>query len=985
MHYYCARKFLRTDKRAKLLSTYISNVNNEHLRCTPYRNCWMCRLFLTNRLGSINRATLVDQQHRHSPPALSTPHDLSHQRSPRTARARIPPKITSTALIGIAADLCLSQNSTVQLAKSLTRVRCTAPGRNTVIASYRSVTQLFNHLFICVLSTPKLCPLDSTFILCTSIVELLRIVLFCLHKTFVDVKCLKICADDGQGSLKIMIQPLFHLEGSDLLLSNGATIRDTAVENVYIVAAAYGASESFDTVRLLFNSLPLLELHNVFNCPFVFAVDMKMQNLIVGTSSHSSRFCMASTLYSQHTPSSRPEHARTVPEITAAAAAFKIALAVAIARSDTAYTTTNSPQTAKATAERHNRVFSRTSSNPDFLSCRTTPIDYVSKQPNINLRLLFSPPLLHIMTGLMKTLLRWLDSLSPHLCSHFLVALHLRPDDTRGGTTLTGNDSRAGFRNAFVLDDFIVPSHRLEPTSLTPVQLSAYNRHRTQLRRNDLLRKNSDFLDQWTDKTNPSSKSACSAAAAINVAYSVSRRRRTPSTRSAAVNARSAILQHVTDTRLNRSVSDTLSADSSDSDFDAYHDSDAGTLMQSLRDSYAAAEQTIASQRQISPPNVSTRTNITPADVATLNLIAIAKVRQQNQLTHRASRIRFRPSPRLTIHNLSSKPRCTPKKRRRSHSDSTRRRSIHVSTTSDTAAPTTVTDSSRPAKRRRHSSRRAAAKAGALTSAMILKERLLATDAESDDDGGLYIDTLPPTLPQSPTPRPPSPPSQQPQADNENIPPDNNNNTPSTSPTITDSECKITDLTEEDHIFLSQLHISHSIPPMSALQSVFLARVRDWAIQYDNVIVATHSTFPTPDWQHQLHELELATTRVHFLYLLLHPPPPNQRFRDQTTPKMYYLFRLLPYFLSNSPVRVGPASESPFESVHHVERLQREKLTTPRCGIAMLSQPRSKQRYYQRRGGDHNSQNTKRFPLIDSEAGKTVFQQTYKVHVRTEK
>ncbi len=498
----------------------------------------MCSLYLRSSLGTSYSEAPDNQQYRHATPPPPTPDDLSHTRSPRRARARLPPKISSTALVGIAADLHLSQNSTVQLAKSLTRVHCTAPGRNTVIASYRAVTQLFSHLFICVMSTFTLCPSDSTFIMCTSIIELLRIVLYCLHMTFADVKCLKIGADDGQGSLKIMIQPLFHLAGTDLLLSNGSSIRDTSVENVYIVAAAYGATESYDTVRLLFNSLPLLELHKVFNCPLVFAVDMKMQNLIVGTSSHSSRYCMASTLFSQHRPSSRPEHARTVPEITAAATAFKVAVAAAICRSDTAAATTNSPETATATADRHSRISSRLSAKPQFLSCRTTPIDYVKNQPTINLRLLFSPPLLHIMTGLMKTLLRWLDSISPPLCSHFLVALHLRPDDTRGGTTLAGNDSRAGFRNAFVLDDFIVPSRRLDPISLTPVQLKAFNRHRNQLQRNSLRQQRSDFLEKWSDTHHQFPTSNYSATDAIKAAYSAGRQPCKPSTRPAAVTAR---------------------------------------------------------------------------------------------------------------------------------------------------------------------------------------------------------------------------------------------------------------------------------------------------------------------------------------------------------------------------------------------------------------------------------------------------------------
>ena len=91
---------------------------------------------------------------------------------------------------------------------------------------------------------------------------------------------------------------------------------DTGVNRTFVLSLMYGAKESFETLRKLFDSLAWDELLAVLpNAEVVIPVDMKNCNFLLGNRTSSSAYPYAYSLWSPFKKYSQPEILRTVDSV----------------------------------------------------------------------------------------------------------------------------------------------------------------------------------------------------------------------------------------------------------------------------------------------------------------------------------------------------------------------------------------------------------------------------------------------------------------------------------------------------------------------------------------------------------------------------------------------------------------------------------------------------------------------------------------------
>ena len=125
-----------------------------------------------------------------------------------------------------------------------------------------------------------------------------------------EVKSVNISADGGQRSLKLCLQVLFD--------DVSGKISHQGVRRTYIAALMPSVPETRENVKHLFNSVnfdDLLALGQRAGFEVFIIADCKMQNLIVGIGTHSSRYPSIYSLWSKNERFSQPNVRRTVDSI----------------------------------------------------------------------------------------------------------------------------------------------------------------------------------------------------------------------------------------------------------------------------------------------------------------------------------------------------------------------------------------------------------------------------------------------------------------------------------------------------------------------------------------------------------------------------------------------------------------------------------------------------------------------------------------------
>lgn len=233
---------------------------------------------------------------------------------------------------------------------------------------------------------------------------------------------MKFNCDGGQESLKLLAQILYEddpqLNVEELSAAELKALEkereteqlDSGVNRTFIVALLPGASETFETIRLLFNSQHFQELiEQCKKCPgdkpaeITLPLDGKMQNMVLGIGTHASRYPSPYNLFSQSKQHSRPVTIRT---------------AVGVA------------------ADNRSRIAA--SGKPiDFNSVETDPIELLLLLNKDLCDVLPIPPL-HNCVLIVNTFVAYLVKLIPLVVIAWITKLRIKPNPRRGNSGLSG-------------------------------------------------------------------------------------------------------------------------------------------------------------------------------------------------------------------------------------------------------------------------------------------------------------------------------------------------------------------------------------------------------------------------------------------------------------------------------------------------------------------------------------------------------------------
>lgn len=322
--------------------------------------------------------------------------------------------------------------------------------------TFRKLHSELNNTFAAEFHTIE-CPelegkIDGSAIKCKDLRDFLLKVIWIRGRAVSDVAYIKVNADDGRGSLKLMIQILFT---DDPLLTElpEETRREYADENngyldsgvngVYIVVLIPGCDETFASVRFMFNSLNFEDVCETFpNAQIVLPVDMKMQNKTCGIQGHSARYPLVYNHWSQRAEYSKPDEIRTAQTIS---------------------------DSNKA------RLNSKDDNPINFHSVAEYPIHLLSILPEKNLIQVLVPCQLHLLLGITKSLVTFLQILDRELLDNWLFTIKVKRDPRHGpdSTDFKGNECRKIIHSTDQLEMLIPEQHRKEPRVSTRISKSA--------------------------------------------------------------------------------------------------------------------------------------------------------------------------------------------------------------------------------------------------------------------------------------------------------------------------------------------------------------------------------------------------------------------------------------------------------------------------------------------------------------------------------
>jgi len=271
---------------------------------------------------------------------------------------------------------------------------------------------------------------DGGIVFCNDTVDWLYLLCWLRHKSVKDIKLIKINGDDGRGSLKLMIQFLFA--NDPLFTADPLTTRqnapdenngllDSGVDRVYILSLICGASESFESIRALFNAVDLSSLlKECGNATFIFPVDMKFSKIMVGLQPHGALKSYLWDEWSPYEDASKPNRTRSIESIEADGRRY-------------------------ITAEAKDSSIHVDPRN--FNSTEQVPIQLLLDFIQLQLINVFPPPQLHLLLGITKSLFKFLENLAMSLANDWLAKIKVRRSERHGATDFTGNDCRRIIRS----------------------------------------------------------------------------------------------------------------------------------------------------------------------------------------------------------------------------------------------------------------------------------------------------------------------------------------------------------------------------------------------------------------------------------------------------------------------------------------------------------------------------------------------------------
>jgi len=290
------------------------------------------------------------------------------------------------------------------------RVRRDATARNKLFADF------FSTEFI----STKLAPNDGAAYLCTQLSTFVQVIIFIRGKITSDVSIFRISADGGQGDLKITLQIVYSDDSvftattrADRTASGDSL--DAGVNRTFIVALMNGASESYETLSFLFDSLDWASVRQLLpTALFVLVIDMKLANIIIGIGGVGSRYSYLYTLWSSFANHSQPQQRRTIDNIIEQ----------------------NNLRREHELKTGDNDCFK------EFQSVHHAPIKLLQLFKDVYLPDFIVPAQLHLILGIIKLLYDDLVVLDPDLAAAWLAKLGVRHDDRHGRSGFVGNDSR---------------------------------------------------------------------------------------------------------------------------------------------------------------------------------------------------------------------------------------------------------------------------------------------------------------------------------------------------------------------------------------------------------------------------------------------------------------------------------------------------------------------------------------------------------------
>ncbi len=113
----------------------------------------------------------------------------------------------------------------------------------------------------------------------------------------------RLSADGGQGDLKVSFQLVYKddslFTASTQSERRDGTLLDAGVKRTFIIALINGATETYDTLSTMFDAIDFKSVKTLLHgAKFVFPVDMKMANIVLGIGPVGCTFPYAYSLWS---------------------------------------------------------------------------------------------------------------------------------------------------------------------------------------------------------------------------------------------------------------------------------------------------------------------------------------------------------------------------------------------------------------------------------------------------------------------------------------------------------------------------------------------------------------------------------------------------------------------------------------------------------------------------------------------------------------
>jgi len=272
-------------------------------------------------------------------------------------------------------------------------------------------------------------------------------------KKLSDINHLKINMDEGQGTLKLLLQIIFKdcptlqpdFSRKDFLKLQSQDLcryLDSGVMRTYVLAEVPGAAETHSEVRQVMdrvNWADLLEqLERYGEAKLRACNDGKMRNQFLGIGPHSSSFPSSYSLFSQYTDRSQPSVPRSI-----------------------------------GTVEADLKKLKEGGSSVECHNVETDPVELLKLLRDKRLADVMPPEPLHSTTLGTNKLLYYLSVLVPAVAVRWAQASRVNPNPRRGNNPVggvAGNDCRKLLKNIPALKKMLptLPSLRRKPSFDSP-------------------------------------------------------------------------------------------------------------------------------------------------------------------------------------------------------------------------------------------------------------------------------------------------------------------------------------------------------------------------------------------------------------------------------------------------------------------------------------------------------------------------------------